>query len=214
MTCGEAQQAVATALLTRSAVRPGVADHVETCPACAAEQATLRPLAALLSTVRAEDVDREPVHPDELLIERAVRAAQHETVRRRRRARILSIAGVAAAVLVAAMSVVAITGRVAPQVQAVRASAAASGIQATADISPSAAGSTLTLSIKGVAPDTHCLLLVRTADGAAEVIADWTAEYDAVATVSATSQAEPGAITAVQVVRADGPVLLEIPVTT
>ena len=63
-------------------------------------------------------------------------------------------------------------------------------------------------------PDTHCLLIIRTSDGASQVVADWEAEYDAVATVTATSSTSPADIASVQVVRAGGPVLLEIPVTT
>ena len=207
MKCPQVQEDIAVALITGTALDAETSRHVSTCPACAAEQASLLNVTRLMATVPAEEASRDHAEPaSELLLQRILNALADERSHARRRTLVLRAAGIAAAALVVIAGLAAVTGVFSTGAPAIRASAWAPGIHATADIVARDAGSQIDISVDGLPTDIDCVVRVYTADGQAETIANWRAEYEG------TSAAAPDAITRVTLSEADGSVLLEIPV--
>ena len=215
MNCQQVREDVAVALLTGGELDADTARHVSVCPGCAAEQASLTHVTSLMATVPSSDV--EPVTPlpaDELLLRRILDAVDAERVRDRRRTGAFRVLLSVAAVLLLVIGVTVVVGAFTPSTAIIRASAAAPGIRATAEIVPHDEGSNLDVAVTGVPADTQCVLWVRTTDGTVQSVAQWRAEYDGTAHVSGSVAAAPGSIASVSIAEVNGPVLLEIPVST
>jgi len=212
--CREVQEEIATAMLTGADLDEGTSTHIATCPECAAEQASLRQVLVVMGTATAADVSSAPTVPgSELHLRRILDAASAEREHEQSRTRVQLILVAAAAVVVVILGVgvgIAVSG---PD-HVITASASAAGLSATADIAPARDGSELTIAVRGVPLDTDCVLLVRTSDGRTQTIVEWRAEYLGTAHVSGTADASPDAITNVTLTKANGAVLLDIPVTT
>lgn len=212
MTCRHAQEEIAVALLERRAPDDDVATHVDTCPACAAERAGLRQVAALLPAVTLADVTagRDTMTSDPHL-QRILRAATGErtqAARRRRTVRIVS----AAAALIVVIGGVAAGAAIWSRDRVITASASQGEVAATADIARTDDGSELQVVITGVPRGTDCVLTVHAADGRQEPVLEWVAKYDDVAHVVAQTSLPPDAIASVTLTRGDGELLLAIPV--
>lgn len=214
MNCPEVQQEISVAMLTHGQVDADTAAHIARCPECAAEQARLHPMPALLATVGRDDLQPVSELPDDLLVRRIVAAAQAESLAAAQRRRTGRLALIGAAVLVLMF---AITGafafvRFTTDAQTVQASGGANGIDAVARIRPSATGSDVTLWVRGVPDDMHCVVTLISDGHEPQVIADWTAEYESSVTFAASTPAPPAKITSIHLVQADGPTLLDMPV--
>jgi hypothetical protein len=210
--CQAVQEDLAAALLTGGPLDDATAQHVSACPACAAEQASLRQVLNVMSGAQAVDVGPVPVATaNELHLQRILAAAAAERARDRRRSLLRRGLLAAAAAVVLVVGITAGIAILAPDHE-ITASASAAGLSATADIARSGTGSQLTVSVTGVPPDTDCVLVVQSADGTVERIVEWRAEYEGTAHVVGTAAASPDAITHVMLREADGQVLIDIPV--
>lgn len=214
MNCDQVQQDIAIALLGKGELDFVTREHVENCPDCAAEQASMRPVVSLLPSLTLADVDTDiaPVEADELLLERLLTRLSWERARRRRRMRFTLGTGLGVAAAASALALASLAGVFAPIEHSVVASAASRGINATASIEPTDAGSALTIEIAGVARDTNCRLQVIGTNGERETIVTWVADYRGTATTHGTSKLRPSQISRVTVREVGGPVLLTIPV--
>ena len=214
MNCTLAQQELSVALLTRSSPDTATASHVAGCPQCAAEQARLHAMPALMATVTGNDLEPPSEPQNDLFLKRLLNVAQLEATARRQRKRRFALAGAAVVLMVLSAAATLAVIRTAQNPQTLQASASSNGINATATVTAHEQGSNVSLWIEGVPEDTHCILRVLSKGNDPQVIADWTAEYESSITFAATSPASPDAITRIQVVQADGPTLLDIPVTS
>ena len=214
MRCDIVQQEIALSLLSGSEQTPEVQAHIATCPACAAEQASLRGVAQLLPQLTLDDVITPPVPSDDELLPRLLQRVAKERTRQRRTRRVAIASTLALAAAVLAIAVGSLGGAFSSARHAIMASASANGIQATADIKPSGAGSELTLSIKGVPRGTRCILRVESTSSQQETLTIWTADYYGTATTGGRSGFAPSDIARITVSRVGGPLLLSIPVTT
>lgn len=215
MNCEQVQQDIAIALLGKGELDASVQHHIANCPECAAEQATLRPVVSLLPQLEFADlgIETSTIEADEALLDRLLERLTLERARRRRRTRMSLGAGFAMAASAAAFALASAVGVFAPAEHSLVASAAANGINATADIEPSDGGSALTIQIAGVARDTNCRLQVIGTHGERETIVTWVADYRGTATTHGTSTLLPSQIKLVTVREVGGPVLLTIPVS-
>lgn len=212
MNCRHAQEEIAVALLGHGSLGEDAMAHLQTCPDCAAEQASLRQVSSLMAQVPASAAGATdlPLANDQHL-QRILAAVSAQRGQRRRRTIVRGL--VAAAVLfVVAIGIGVGAVALAPHGHEITASASAAGLWALADIEPAGDGSQLTISAKGLPEDTECVLSVHTRDGRTEPVLTWWAEYDDTAHVVTTSKAEPDAISAVTLSTSDGVTLLEIPV--
>lgn len=214
MNCEQVQQDVAIALLGKGDLDVATLEHVENCPRCAAEQASLRPIVSLLPSVDLGDLNLPSEDlPSEDLLARLLLRVTFERARSRRRTRLLAGAGLAVAASVLAFALASVPSVIAPAEHTVVASASARGINATANIEPASGGSALTIQISGVARDTTCRLQVVGMDGGRQTIVTWVADYRGTATTHGTSTFAPSEIKQVTVRQVGGPVLLTIPVS-
>ena len=101
MNCREVQEEIAVALLTRTGLDPVAAAHVSTCPECAAEQASLRGVTAIMAAASPTDVPSSAAMPNEMHLQRILSAVARERAQRRRRTLLRTLAVAAAAVIVA-----------------------------------------------------------------------------------------------------------------
>lgn len=214
MNCEQVQQDIAIALLGKGELDPTTRAHVENCPECAAEQASLRPVVSLLPALERNDldVDTGAIEADDALLERLLSRTSLDRARRRRRTRMSMGTGMTLAAAAALLALATAAGVFAPSEHSVIASAAAQGIEATANIEPTDGGSALTIQIAGVARDTNCRLQVIGTHGERETIVTWVADYRGTATTHGTSTLRPSQIVRVTVREVGGPVLLTIPV--
>ena len=211
MNCREVQEEIAVALLTRTGLDPVAAAHVSTCPECAAEQASLRGVTAIMAAASPTDVPSSAAMPTEMHLQRILSAVARERAQRRRRTLLRTLAVAAAAVIVAVGIGFGVMA-VAPHSTSIVATASGAGLSVSADIVPDGDGSLLTIGVKGVHKGTDCVLTVYTADGGSEQVLAWTAKYEGKAHVVANAKAAPGEITRVTLTRADGSTLLDVPV--
>ncbi|MDD2858922.1 MAG: hypothetical protein PHU75_09635 [Candidatus Nanopelagicales bacterium] len=215
MNCPEVQQEISIALLTHGEVDADTAAHIARCPECAAEQARLHPMPALMSTVSRADLQPLAELPDDLLLRRIIAAAQTESqaAARRRHTGRLGLVGAAVLLVLFAITGVFAFIRLAADAQTVQASASANGINAIARIRPADSGSDVTLWVAGVPDDMHCVVTLTSDGHAPQVIADWTAEYESSVTFTAVIAAAPAEVTRIRLRAADGRTLLDLPIT-
>lgn len=215
MTCEAVQMDLAAAVLTGSELDPAVSQHVAVCPACAAEQACLRQVLAVMSMASADDVGApHEQHADEQLRARIMQAVAQEQARDLvgRRVRTAIIAAAAAVFLLASGLVIGRAIFAPPPV--VNASASAGTLSAIAHMAKDGQYTALQVEVTGLPHDTDCVIMVHTATGQAIPIASWRAEYEGTAHVNGVADTRPEAITHVTLVEPDGTVLLDIPVQT
>lgn len=212
MNCRVVQEDIATALLTGSEVDRPTQEHIDTCPACAAEQASLRQVLGVMALASTADVQSPPAVPaNDLLLARTLAAAAQERADWRRRARMgWVLAAAALVILIAATAVGLLIFRPEPVISA---SASSASLSATVDIAKADAGSELRMSVTGIPDDTDCVISVTTADGRVIPVVSWRAEYEGTAHVSGMAPAAPASITRVTLAEPNGKVLLDIPIS-
>ncbi len=208
------QREIAVALLMGEALDEQVSTHVATCAECAAEQSSLRGVTQLLPQLTLPDLTMPLLEDDASLLPRLMQRVTNERARQRRSRRLVGASALALAAAVLAVAGATLGGVFSNAEHAILASASANGIVATADITPVADGSELSLSIKGVPRGTHCILRVESVSSARETLTVWTADYYGTATTSGHSSFAPSDIARVTVSRVGGPLLLSIPVAT
>lgn len=218
MTCDEALESAAVALLTGDRLDAETTRHLEGCASCREELARLAPLPGLLSTLDLPDLhlleNAEPAGP--VLLDRLLAAAARD--RRRRRTGILAVA--AAVVLLLAVPlgvwVSANLGRSTPKPAVAvaqiswTATDVSTGVTGNAQVWKSAWGSDLAVSISGVPSGTNCTIIVRTKDGKSETAASWRASYTGTAQVRGNVAAAVSSIVGIDIVDDSGKVLLHI----
>ena len=213
MSCRQVQEDVAVALVTHGDLTADESEHVSTCPVCAAEQASLRQVMAVMALASSVDVRPvDPIQASDLLLQRILMATEVERARERRHTMRVRALAVAAAVVLAVAGITVGRSILAPDSHVITASASAAGIQGTADIAPTVGGSEVRISVTGLPDDTDCIVQVRSADGRTQDIAEWRIEYEGVGRAVGHATATPETITNVTLTRPDGSVLLDIPV--
>lgn len=213
MSCRQVQEDVAVALLTRCDVDGDDAQHLSTCPGCAAEQASLRQVVSLMGLASADDVRPvDPIPAGDLLLQRILSATAAERAHERQRSTLVRGLALAAAALVVVVGIAVGVSILAPDSHVITASASAAGVQATADIAPTVGGSEVRIAVTGLPDDTDCIVVVHSSDGRSQSIAEWRIEYEGVGRAVGHATATPETITNVTLTRPDGSVLLDIPV--
>jgi Putative zinc-finger len=198
--------------------RSGLEAHLETCGICRDELDRLAPLPGLLSRLTIDEAEvlatAEPESPKSPApLERAL----FDVARERRRSRLMRVAAIAAALVVAAVAVVSgplFGGGVdEPAPLTAAASDPGTGVQGSAELSREPWGTRLELSLAGVRPGEHCRLVARAAGGRSEVAATWRAGYLGTAEVPGAVAIPSERLRSLDVVTADGRVLVRMPVT-
>jgi Putative zinc-finger len=198
--------------------RSGLEAHLETCDICRDELDRLAPLPGLLSRLTIDEAEvlatAEPESPKSPApLERAL----FDVARERRRSRLMRVAAVAAALVVAAAAVVSGPllgdGVDEPAPLTAAASDPGTGVHGSAELSGEPWGTRLELSLAGVRPGEHCRLVARAAGGRSEVAATWRAGYLGTAEVPGAVAIPPERLRSLDVVTADGRVLVRMPVT-
>ena len=202
------------ALLTRGELEPHAREHAAACPACAAEQASLRQVASVMSLASAQDMGAfTPIPADDLLLQRILGTVATERDRERRHTQVIRALAVAAAAVIAVVGIGVGVALLAPDSHVITASATAQGLEATADIAPQGSGSEVRISVTGLPHDTDCVVTVRSADGTSQKIVEWTVEYEGTGHATGHAAIPPQSITHVTMTKPDGTLLLDIPVT-
>jgi hypothetical protein len=219
VTCEEALESAAVALLTSDPLEADVEVHLASCAACRDELSGLAPLPSLLSMLDAGDFQpADATQPaGAALLDRLLAAAARE--RRRRRNSVLAIA--AAVVLLLLVPAAVLVGqqlRHAPVATAAATPAqidrsatdASTGVSGNARVWKSAWGSDLDVSISGVASGTRCTIVVVTTDGRQQTAATWVASYRGTAQVRGNVAAPVSSIARIDILDDSGKVLLRI----
>lgn len=199
--------------------RPALEAHLAGCPRCAAEMAELAVLPGLLHRVNpqvaASDLPAAPAG----FQDRVVSAARVARARRRRRLRTVSTAvAAAAAVLAAVLLLPGLVGDdngsspAAGRPIVVERTDPGTAVHARVDLRAADGGTELTMVLGGVRPGERCRLVARDDDGNRETAATWVATYSGDASVTGTTSFPRDSITSLQVVRADGKLLVSLPV--
>jgi len=212
MTCQQVREDVAVSLLRRAAYPSSADEHLRGCEECRREAADLERVARLLPY--AAPVLSAGPRPDDRGLRELLAAASGQ--RRRRRTLGLAVGVAAAVVLVGAVAPAgyrAVAGD--PTVPVVVAGVdAASGVSGSVTLDPAGDagnGTLLGVSVQGVPAGTRCRLVVRSASGAEEVAATWTASYAGEATLTARSGVAATDIASVELTDAtDGQPLLTL----
>ena len=186
MTCQEARENAAAALLTGQQWEPDVDEHVATCPDCQREIEEMRSTVSLL--VLAPPVATTE-GPGDLLLHRTLARATQE---RRRRRVVASVAIAASLLLVVPTLVWAISNvdstvtATAPNPTILRTTASdpATGVKGSAQLQPSVSGSQLVVQVSGVKSGTKCSLVMVDRVGHRTRVESWTADYGGEATVA------------------------------
>ncbi len=208
----DAQREMAVGLLNGAPLDTRIAEHLSTCGECAAEQASLRSVAQLLSQLALDDVVTPLPVSAASLLPRLLERVAAERARQRRTRRWALASGLALAATVLVIVLASMSGTISSAQHAITASASANGIVATALITPVDSGSELRLQIRGVPRGTRCVLRVESARSK-QTLTVWTADYYGTATTRGHSNLAPADITRITVSRVGGAVLLTIPVS-
>ena len=155
--------------------RRRVEEHLETCPACAAELAEFAPLPALLDRARPEHLQPVAVTPSPDLFRRMSEAAGTRPARRTVvRRRWFLAAAAALVVLGAAAGVTAwVTGSPDRGVTAESVTATSGPVQATVVATAANEGSALDVAVAGLRPGEICRLVAIDRDGARHPAGEW-----------------------------------------
>jgi hypothetical protein len=193
--------------------------HLAGCPRCAAEMAELAVLPGLLHRVDPEVAAFGLPAVPAGFQDRVVSAARVARARRRRRLHTVGAAvAAAAAVLAAALLIPGLVGNddasrpAAGKPIVVEQTDPDTAVHARVDLHAADGGTELTMILGGVRPGERCRLVARDADGNRETAATWVATYSGDASVTGTTSFPRDSITDLQVVRADGKLLVSLPV--
>jgi putative zinc finger protein len=225
--------------------RAGLEAHLETCDICREELDRLAPLPGLLSRLTVEEAEvlettalgpegpdpgqtrsaeiarpgerapRPAAAPSSAPLERALFAVARE----RRRSRLVRVAAVAAALVIAAFALVGgplpgDDGGDDPATFTAAASDLRTGVRGSAELTREPWGTRVELSLAGVRPGERCRLVARSAGGRSEVAATWRADYLGTADVPGAVAIPADRLTSLDVVTADDRVLVRMPVTS
>jgi Putative zinc-finger len=195
--------------------RDGLETHLDGCPTCRAELDRLAPLPELLSRLSLEDAERLGVAVAPPIDDAPPPAAPRE----RRRPRLARAVALAAALALAASGAVAAAlltgaeGGAAPATLTAAASDVRSGVDASAQLEERPWGTRMDLQLAGVRPGERCRLIARAVGGRSEVAATWRATYLGTAEVPGAVAIAPDRLLALDVVAADGDLLVRMPVS-
>jgi hypothetical protein len=144
--------------------------------------------------------------------------ALFEVGRERRRSRLIRVAAVAAALVLAAVAVVGVPliggdGGEAPAPLTAAASDPRTGVHGAAELTREPWGTRVELSLAGVRPGERCRLVARATGGRSEVAATWRAGYLGTAEVPGAVAIPADRLASLDVVTADDRVLVRMPVT-
>ncbi len=148
--------------------RAALEAHIEGCPGCSAEVASLEPVARLLPLADPGRLDTVPVPPPDLggRIAGTI-AAERRTRRRRRGFRIgLAFGGTAAAVATALAIFVFPGGGGSEPSQRVVFSSVPPGVEIAASLEPKPFGTEIRMEVSGIRSGTLCRVFLRRNDGA------------------------------------------------
>jgi hypothetical protein len=198
--------------------RQRVRDHLRSCAVCTATLRELEVLPGLLARVPAPEPAPRVVAeaPDELAFRRLHRRAIADagataTAPARalgpRRWLLVAAGVVAVGVAGGAGAVVASSGPAAPA----KVSATAGAVHARAELTAASGGTTISLSLDGVASGERCRLWAVSRDGRWETASDWTVNYLGTAHVTGTVRIRPQDIDRLVVRTVDGRTLLSMP---
>jgi hypothetical protein len=206
--------------------RAALEAHLETCDICRAELDRLAPLPGLLSRLTVQEAavldtaepvptDLAPAAESSAPLERAL----FEVARERRRSRLMRVAAVAAALLLAAVALVgapliAGDGAEAPAPLTAAASDPRTGVHGAAELTREPWGTRVELSLAGVRPGERCRLVARASGGRSEVAATWRVGYLGTAEVPGAVAIPADRLASLDVVTADDRVLVRMPVVS
>ncbi|MFL6069898.1 MAG: hypothetical protein ACJ72Y_01270 [Actinomycetes bacterium] len=210
MTCQEAREYAAAALLTGQKWESDVDAHISTCFDCQREIEQLRSTVSLLVLAPPAATTEGP---GDLLLHRTLARATRE---RRRRRIVASIAVAASLLLVPALvwgisnvdsTVTATTAS--PTILRTTASDPATGVKGSAQLQPSVSGSELVVEVSGVKSGTKCTLVMVDRVGQRTRIDSWTADYAGEATVATQISVPASQVSHVELIdaSADEPLL-------
>jgi hypothetical protein len=213
VTCQEAGENIAVAVLTRSDLDAATATHLQGCADCRREHESMTALPALLDLVGPGSAP-EPAPPE--LLDRLLVVAAEQRRGRRRTGLLAAAASVVVLVALAAFGLVAIRNDTTPPVFSSpvidrQAADPVTGVSAHVWVRPGAWGSRIRVSIDGVKPDTTCTLTVIGVDGHREVAATWKASYAGTASVDGTVSGPPASLAELEVADQTGHVLVPVP---
>jgi hypothetical protein len=200
--------------------RAQVETHLAGCAACREELAGLAGLPGLLAQLDANDVrnlETLQTAPAGELADRAVQAMYRQRRHDRRRGRIRTTA---AALAVAAVAATVIGGlwpagpaeRPPALGRTLSATSASTGVHGDLQLSRESWGTALHLTLRGIAPGTHCTLVTVLIDGQRLRGGGWLAGYEGTASINSVADASPAQLSRVEVVNAHGSTLVSIPV--
>ncbi|MCW2700379.1 MAG: Anti-sigma-K factor RskA [Blastococcus sp.] len=198
------------------AERRRVEEHVNGCPACAAELAEFAPLPALLDRVRPEDLRGAPVTPSADLFDRVSAAAAADRRQVVIGARTAPSVGpgrrvlAAAAVLAVLGAGTAVTGWILGSGEETR-SAAAGPVHMSVTVTEQGDGTSLDVSVAGVPARTRCTLVVVDADGDRHEAGQWSATYGGQAWFKGWSDVDRSDVEDVVLLDTDGQELVRVP---
>jgi anti-sigma factor RsiW len=195
------------------AERERMREHLRTCAACRASLRELGGLPGLLARVPAplDTPHAVPEGPGELAFRRLHRSATAATAPagpgRSRRWLLVAAAVVAIGAAGGVGEMVASSGTQGPT----SVSATAGAVHGRADLSPTAAGTSITLALDGVASGQRCELVAVSRDGRWQTASDWTASYSGTAHVTGTVRIRAQDIDRLLIRTPDGRTLLSMP---
>ncbi|WP_052434846.1 zf-HC2 domain-containing protein [Streptacidiphilus melanogenes] len=203
--------------------------HLGDCPECRAELSAVAPLPGVLRHTRFSDADpsADPFtdpSADRVLAgeggpdERTRRGATAGGCRAARRRGRLTAAVLAAASALAVSGIV-LAGHLSPSSapspvpssRSVSATDADTGVSGTVTLTAEPTGTLLQLHVHGLPAGVTCRLVVGDRDGPPQTAADWSSTYATAITVQGSSSAGLYDITGIDVVTAQGQVLLAMP---
>jgi putative zinc finger protein len=203
--------------------RAGLGAHLETCEICREELDRLAPLPGLLSRLTVEEAEvlettaAGPAEPEGAHSSAPLERALFAVARERRRSRLVRVAAVAAALLIAAVALLGgplpgDDGGDGPATFTAAASDHRTGVRGSAELTREPWGTRVELSLAGVRPGERCRLVARAAGGRSEVAATWRADYLGTADVPGAVAIPADRLTSLDVVTADDRVLVRLPV--
>ena len=222
MSCEHAQESFGVLVL--GAIDPierdEVEEHIFGCSTCPAVLAEFSSLPGLLKRLDADRVG--PDGPPGELLDRILAQVRTEQAGRSPR-RVAWVRPVAALVAVAAVALAVLAVVISrpddpvsvPSPNVVSAASdPASGVSASLTMSPAEVGTQLHVSVNGVVPGEHCVIVVVGKDGSREVAASWVAGYVGAAQVTGTTGFAAEEIARIDITTPDGSRLVTVPVST
>ncbi len=149
--------------------RAALEAHLEGCPGCRAELASLGSMAKLLPLADPERFDAAPALPPALAgrVATAIGAERHRKRRRRSLRLGLSLSGATAAAVAAALAIFVLPGGAPSGEQRVAFRSLPAGVKIAATLEPHAFGTEIGMYVSGVPSGTLCRVYLRRADGTA-----------------------------------------------